>query len=329
MSPSRHAVIVAAILALLAVAAAAYFYWLYELRSSLPDGVDRTNGRIEAEQIEIASKIAGRVTEVLVREGDMVQAGDIIARMDSAQIEAQLRGAEAQVRQAAYTKAQAEAIVTQRASERELARQELERGRALHATGNFPTESLDKRRAAFETADALFKAASAALDQATAAVEAAEAHVAQIESLLADTVLTAPRSGRVQYRLANPGEVLGAGGRVVTLLDLTDVYMRVFLPARDAGRLAFGAEARLVLDPAPEYVVPATVSFVASEAQFTPKSVETQEERDSLMFRVKLKIPPELLKRYEVQVKTGVRGVAYVRVRSDAVWPDHLAVKLP
>jgi HlyD family secretion protein len=157
----------------------------------------------------------------------------------------------------------------------------------------------------------------------------AQAEIVRIESLIADTVLKAPVSGRVQYRLAQPGEVLAAGAPVLTLLDLTDVYMTVFLPASAAGPLALGSEARLILDPVPQYVIPATVSFVASEAQFTPKSVETAEERDKLMFRVKLSIAPALLKQYEKQVKTGVRGVAYVRVGQEAAWPDNLAVKLP
>ncbi|HVO14234.1 MAG TPA: HlyD family efflux transporter periplasmic adaptor subunit [Alphaproteobacteria bacterium] len=329
MFRTRPALAAAALLALLAIAVAGYVYWRHAATTRLPEGIAVTNGRIEAEQIEIATKIPGRVTEILVEEGDMVKAGDVIARLDSVQIEAQLRGAEAQLRQAEHAKAQADAVIVQRTSERDLARQEFERGRTLHATGNMPTEALDKRRSAFETAEAGYKAAAAALQQASAAVDAAAANVAQIKSVLADTVLTAPRSGRIQYRLANPGEVLAAGGRVATLLDLTDVYMTIFLPARDAGRLAFGAEARLILDPAPQYVIPATVSFVASEAQFTPKSVETSAERDSLMFRVKLKIAPELLKKYESQVKTGVRGIAYVRVRGDAVWPERLAVKLP
>ena len=232
MARRRLVLPAAASIALLAIAAAGYFYWQHELRNRLPDGIARTNGRIEAEQVEIATKIAGRVTEVLVNEGDMVKAGDVIARMDAVQIEAQLRGAEAQARQAAHVKAQAEAVVTQRTSERDLAKQEFERGKTLHATGNMPTEALDKRRSNFETAEAVNKAAAAALEQASAAVDAAQANVAQMKSLLADTVLTAPRDGRIQYRLANPGEVLPAGGRVATLLDLTDVYMTVFLPAR-------------------------------------------------------------------------------------------------
>lgn len=329
MFRTRPALAAAALLVLLAVGAAGYLYWRNAVNDRLPDGIVATNGRIEAEQIEIATKIPGRVTEIRVEEGDMVKAGEVVARLDSVQLEAQLRAAEAQLRQAQKAKDQTEHVLTQRTSERDLARQEYQRGRTLHASGNMPTETLDKRRSASETADAAWNAASAALEQATAAVEAAEANVAQTRSLLDDTVLTAPRAGRIQYRLANPGEVLAAGGRVATLLDLTDVYMTVFLPARDAGRLAFGAEARLVLDPAPQYVVPATVSFVAAEAQFTPKSVETSAERDSLMFRVKLKIAPELLKKYQNQVKTGVRGVAYVRVRGDAAWPERLAVKLP
>ena len=79
----------------------------------------------------------------------------------------------------------------------------------------------------------------------------------------------------------------------------------------------------------PGYVFPAKVTFVATEAQFTPKTVETAEEREKLMFRVKLTIAPELRKRYENQVKTGVRGIGYVRTERDAAWPDSLAVKLP
>ncbi|PIE08553.1 MAG: hypothetical protein CSA73_01515 [Rhodobacterales bacterium] len=151
----------------------------------------------------------------------------------------------------------------------------------------------------------------------------------RLSSTIDDAQLTASRAGRVQYVLAKPGEVIGAGGRVVTLTDLSDVYMTVFLPARDAGRLAVGAEARIILDPVPDYVIPATVTFVASTAQFTPKSVETEEERDQLMFRVKLTIAPELLAHYQDRAKAGIAGVGYVQVDGATPWPATLAVKLP
>ena len=162
-----------------------------------------------------------------------------------------------------------------------------------------------------------------------AAIEAAQASIERVEVDIADSTLKAPRGGRVLYRLAEPGEVLGAGGKVLTLLDLSDVYMVIFLPATEAGRVPLGAQARLVLDAAPEYVVPAEVSFVAPRAQFTPKQVETRSVRETLAFRVKVRIDPELLARYEDLVKTGVPGVAYVQVRPEAPWPEHLTPRLP
>lgn len=313
----------------LAVAAGAYYIWLQQSRSSLPQGIVQSNGRIEAEQVQIATKIAGRVVEIRADEGDMVEADTLLARMDDSELQAQLRGAKAQVDRAGHARMQAEAAIAQRESEQALAKQEYQRALILHDKGYFPTERLDQRRSELNVAEAGYRAALASLDDAAAAIEVSQAEVVRLESLITDTALKAPVRGRVQYRLAQPGEVLAAGAPVLTLLDLTDVYMTVFLPASAAGPLALGSEARLILDPVPQYVVPATVTFVASEAQFTPKSVETQEERDKLMFRVKLSIAPALLKQYENQVKTGVRGVAYVRVRQDAAWPDNLAVKLP
>ena len=138
-----------------------------------------------------------------------------------------------------------------------------------------------------------------------------------------------PRSGRVQYLIHRAGEVVDAGTRILTILDLNDVYMTIYLPAAQAGKLAIGDEARMILDPFPQYVVPATVSFVATEAQFTPKSVETAEEREKLIFRVKLQVDPKVLGKYHTEVKTGVRGLGFVRTDSNVPWPDDLVVKLP
>jgi HlyD family secretion protein len=115
----------------------------------------------------------------------------------------------------------------------------------------------------------------------------------------------------------------------LTLLDLTDVYMTVFLPTSEAGLLRLGGDGRLIFDAAPQYVVPATVTFVAPEAQFTPKYVETRLEREKLMFRVKLSIPAEILEGHANVVKSGVPGVAYVRLSEEAEWPPRLSVKLP
>jgi HlyD family secretion protein len=132
----------------------------------------------------------------------------------------------------------------------------------------------------------------------------------------------------VLYRLAEPGEVLAAGGKALTLIDLADVYMEIFLPSEQAAALKIGAEARFTVDYEPNRVGPGYVSFVAPEAQFTPKEVETRSEREKLMFRVKIQVPRELVLHYVERVKTGVRGVGYVKFKDTAVWPDWLQKNL-
>lgn len=297
--------------------------------NKLPPGVVRSNGRLEAEYVDVTSKLAGRLVEVNAVEGQMLRAGDVVAKLDSAEIEAQLRSAEAQIRRAERLRDQAQANVALRQSERNLAAQELQRTDALQQRGFATDQQRDQRRSQMTTADAALRAALAAVEEAKAAVDVAEAETARLRTVMKDTVLLAPRDGRVQYKLLHIGEVVAPGTKIVTMVDLSDIYMTLFLPAKDAGRLALGDEARLVLDPFPSYVVPARVSFVASEAQFTPKAVETAEEREKLVFRVKVAIPAELLKRYEEIAKTGIRGLAYLRTRPDAEWPKNLGIVLP
>jgi HlyD family secretion protein len=137
-----------------------------------------------------------------------------------------------------------------------------------------------------------------------------------------DAQLRAPLKARVQFRVAQPGELVA--GRVFNLIDLSDVYMTFFLPETVAGKIAIGTEVRIVLDAAKNVVIPAKVSFVADTAQFTPKSVETESERQKLMFRVKAKIDPTLLNKYIEQVKTGLPGVAYIKIDDQAAWPTFL-----
>ncbi len=295
----------------------------------LPAHVALANGRIEAEQVLVAAKYGGRIAQMLVQEGQTVEAGAIVARMDTAELEAQRSGAEAQIRRAENAGIAAQAAIAQRKSELLLAQQEHQRAAELNAKGYGTNQQLDLRRSQLHAAEAALRAANASLDESRASTDAARADLARIQAQLADAELKAPRRGRVEYKLVQGGEVVAAGAPVATLLDLSDVYMTVFLPARVAGRLGIGDEARLQLDPAPEYMLPASVSFVAAEAQFTPKAVETSDEREKLMFRVKLRISPQILKQYESQVKVGIRGVGYVRSDGNTAWPAELAVKLP
>jgi HlyD family secretion protein len=179
-------------------------------------------------------------------------------------------------------------------------------------------------------------ASQAAIEAARAQVSGAEssvlmslATISRIEADIADSRLKAPRDGRVEYRIAEPGEVLAGGGKVLNLIDLNDVYMTFFLPEKVAGKVALGSEVRVVLDAAPQYVIPAKVSYVASVAQFTPKTVETASEREKLMFRVKAHFPRELLNKHLEVVKTGIPGVAWLKLDAQVQWPESLAVKVP
>jgi HlyD family secretion protein len=297
--------------------------------ATLPEGIVKTNGRIEATQVDVSAKYAGRLATLTVNEGDEVTAGQVVARISSPEYEAQLRGARAQVLRAKQALAEAEALIAQRKAEQILAKTDLERGQPLVEKGFLTKQTFDQRVAKADATEAALRAAEAQRESAQYAIQSAQAEVERIEAILVDLVLVSPRDGRVQYRLARAGEVVAAGQRILTILDLNDVYMTIYLPAAQAGLLQLGDEARMVLDPVPQYVVPATISFVATDAQFTPKSVETAEEREKLMFRVKLQVDPKVLAKYHKDVKTGVRGMGFVRTRPAVAWPPDLAVKLP
>ena len=343
-------------IAVILVAGGAYA-WKQWQASHVDLGLASGNGRIEATEIDVATKLGGRVEEILVSEGSFVKSGEPLARMQILSLQAQqkeaLAGKDRAVHTVAAAKAQvalresdhaaALAQVAQRESELDNAQRRLARSETLTKEGASSAQELDDDRARVRGAQAALKATQAQAAAAKAAIAAAQAEVTGSDSSVAaamatvqridvelqDSTLTAPRDGRVQFRLAQPGEVLGAGGKVLNLVDLSDVYMSFFLPETVAGRIALGSDVRIVLDAAPNMVIPAKVSFVSATAQFNPKTVETASERQKLMFRIKARIDPELLQKHLNQVKTGLPGQAYVLAEPGAQWPAHLQVKLP
>ena len=312
------------IVALIAAAAIAWFVWKKSHASNLPPGIAFGNGRIEATEVDVATKQQGRVEAVEVQEGDMVKAGQLLARMDSAVLEAQLHEAEADKLKAETDRAVNIAIVGQRENELDLAGKVLKRSQQLFQQKAIDQNSLDKDSASEQTARAIVTAAKAQVQSAEAAIASAASKIDKVKADIADTILKSPRNGRVEYRLVEPGEVIPAGGNVVTLLDVLDVYMTFFLPTNQAGKVAVGTDARIILDVRPDLAIPAKVSFVSPTAQFTPKEVETRSEREKLMFRVKVRIDPELLKPFAERIKTGVPGVGYVKLDSSVPWPEWL-----
>lgn len=312
---------------LLAVLTAAIAVYLYQHRAlELPAGLATGNGRLEATEVDVASKIAGRLREVLPHEGDMVAAGAVVARLDADDLRAQVRAAEAQVEQARKAVEQTQAGMRKSKSDVSLAGKTLKRSEELVNKGFISRNKLDTDQTGMEGAMAGVAEARGRIGEADAAVAAAEAKRDALLVTLADSELKAPISGRVLYRLAEPGEVLAAGGKALTLLDLTDMSMTIYLPTDRAGRVALGSAARIVLDALPEQVIPAHVSFVAPKAQFTPREVETRSEREKLMFRIKVKADPAWLAAHRDLAKGGMPGVAWVRLDPDVAWPAKLTI---
>ena len=364
---------------LVVVGVLAYKYWESK-QSNLPAGIASGNGRIEAKLSDASAKEPLRVKEVLVDEGDLVRPGQVLVRLDTVTLDAELSkneaavgaareefaaatsaiaaaradiaAANADVTGAKADVASANAVIEQQQSEIRLAQTEADRQRRMLAENATSKALFDVRQTALETAKSSLKdlqaradaaqarvaaarakegAAQAKADDAQARADAAKqqigvalAQVGVTKSRIKDATLISPVTGRVLYRLVEPGEVLGPGGKALTLVDLSDVYMEIFLPSTQAAQLKTGAPARITVDYEPNSSAAAYVSFVSPEAQFTPKQVETKSEREKLMFRVKIQVPPELVEHYVERIKTGVRGVGYVKVSPNATWPDWL-----
>jgi HlyD family secretion protein len=314
------------IIAGVVVAAGAFigvFIWIKK-KNALPEGIVAGNGRLEAKLVDVAAKEPLRVKEVLVDEGSMVKPGDVLARLDTVTLEASLAEADANVQAAEERLAVARASIVKQKSEIDLADVEEARSRNLVKEGAGSQRELDVRRTTTETTRATLRESQAMLATAKERVEAARASARAVQTRIDDATLTSPITGRVLYRLAEAGEVLAPGGKALTLVNLEDVYMEIFLPSQEAGRLKMGAEGRITVDYDPDHAIPGYVSFVSPEAQFTPKQVETRSEREKLMFRVKIQVPKELASQYVDRIKTGVRGVGYVKVDDSAVWPARL-----
>lgn len=311
------------VVVLLGAAGVGYHVWK-QAHPPLPVGISVGNGRIEADEIDIDTKFAGRVAQLLADIGDTVAPGQVVARMDTRDIEQSLSKAEAQAGQAQRAIDEAQANLNQQETTKKLAEQEMDRTRQLLKNGWTTKEIADQRQQQLDAAVAAVIAAQARILQAQHALEAAQHDAGFYKVQIADNTLVAPKPGRIQYRLTNIGEVLPAGGKVFTVLDVSYVYMDVYLPTTEAGRVKVGADARIVLDAYAGHPIPAKVSFVASQAQFTPKTVETQTERDKLMFRIRVRIDEARLLAHVDAVRGGLPGVTYVRWDPSVAWPTNL-----
>jgi len=318
------------ILAGAAVAIVAFIGIKYAIkkRNALPEGIASGNGRIEGKLVDVSAREPLRVKEILVDEGALVKPGQVLVKMDPVTLESQLAEANAAVQAAEERLAVSKANITKQKSEIDLAGVEAARSQRLVEQGAGSQRELDVRKTKVETTKATLGEAEAMLATSEQQVEVARKNAATIQTRIDDATLRSPVTGRVLYRLVEPGEVLAAGGKALTLVNLDDIYMEIFLPSEQAAAVKVGAEGRVTVDYDPRAIA-GQVSFVSPEAQFTPKQVETKSEREKLMFRVKIQLPREIVGQYIERIKTGVRGVGYVKVKDSAVWPARLQNLVP
>jgi HlyD family secretion protein len=300
-----------AVVAVVVIAAVAG--WL-ALRGGDGAGEIDASGTVEATDADLGFNAPGRVAEVMVREGDRVRKGDVLGRLEASEIEARRAAAEAQLEAARAALAEmeagarseevAQARAAVRAAEQQLedARRDLERARTLHEGGAISQEALDKAGTRFEVAGAQLEQARQRLRALEAgprrervraqraAVQAAEAAVRQATAALDYTVVTAPFDGRVTTRHRDPGETVQPGQPVVTLLDPNDRWVRIYVAEDRIGAVRIGQPAVITSDTYPDRTYDGRVVFIAREAEFTPRNVQTKEDRVKLVYAVRVEI---------------------------------------
>lgn len=362
-NPVRRYVVLGLTLALLASGYVAYEYSTE--RGRLPDGLIQANGRVEGDDVTVSSKAAGRIVAVEVREGQAVETGQILVRLDddqlrlrvdqanavSAMLESQIASAKlaidllkrelplavdaarAGVGRAAAGVAAAEAA-------EKMARRDVDRAAELVAKGFTSSQHSERTQLALEAALSEVTAARAAdlqgrkqLAQAELGSERirvkaadlltlqeqlkqAQATLAEAQSLLTDRTLRAPASGVVTTRMREPGEVVAAGAPVLELIDLDLLYLKVYVPEAQIGKLRLGLPAKVHTDAFPDQSYDATVRHIAARAEFTPKEVQTPDERVKLVYAVKL----QLNANPDHRLTPGLPADAVIRWKEGVAW---------
>lgn len=333
--------------------------------SALPDGLIQANGRIEGDRITVASKLPGRIAALKVRDGETVSAGQVLALLESDQIDAKVNQAqavvtaiEAQIRaartglgalgkQVPLENATADTVVAQakamqgkaQAASNQAAR-DAKRMEELAARGSVPQQRAELAQLAAVAAQADVAVADQALARAgqtaqearlggdrlraktdelmalTAQLSQARASVAEAEAVRADLTVKAPSAGIVATRVRHTGEVIAAGSPILELLDLDRLYLKVYVPESSLGKLKLKLPAQIYVDGLPDQAFAAKISYIASRAEFTPKEVQTVNERVKLTYAVQL----DLVANPGHSLMAGMPADAVIRWKEGTPW---------
>jgi HlyD family secretion protein len=234
------------------------------------------SGMIEVEEVQVASKIGGQISSLRVDEGSRVEAGDTLAVLDHRELDAQEKVAQAGLAVAEQT------LKEVQARKKDLAKN-LERMRNLHATGDIPDKDWDNIETQYEVL-------GTQEDKAQAGLKAARAQIELVQTQLANARLLSPIGGVVLARNYEPGELAFPGAPILKIGNLKSAWLKIYVPERQMGRVRLGAPATVSADAYPRQKFAGKVTWIAREAEFTPKNIQVKEERSQLVFAVKIAI---------------------------------------
>lgn len=306
---NKRRIIIPAVIVLAAVV-----LWLGLFRGPGTGGALVVSGTVEATEAQLGFTVPGRIEEIAVREGDLAKAGEELAHLDRSEARARCDQARAQLEAARALLAELETgtrpeeLAQARAArdaaleKRDDAKRDAERARKLFDGGAISKEAYDKAQTAFEVAQNQYTQAEELwrqletgprqerIEAQRAAVAQAEASVKAARAVLSYMVITAPFDGLVSVRHREPGETVGAGGPILTLQNREDRWVRIFVPEQRIGAVHHGSPATITTDTYRDKTYSGVVRYIASEAEFTPKTVQTTEERVRLVYSVKVEI---------------------------------------
>lgn len=306
---------------MLSLAAVSYALFLWLSPPTLPEGLLYGNGRIEATEVTVSAEVAARVLDSALVEGRVVQADEVLVRLDTTDLTTRLKQAEANALAAQSARADIGRQLDTARHHLTTAQTDLARYRKLGATGNVSEQLVERAENQQREAQGQVEALMARQEQTAAQQEAASREVELLRSQLGKAVIRAPAAGTVLTKGIEVGELAAPGRTVAVIADLTRIEIKVYLPESEIGKIKLGDPARVRVDAFPERFFDARVARVDPRAQFTPKDIHMPDERARLVFGVVLAVDNP-----DGYLKPGMPADAWLRWQPDAPWPQKLVV---
>lgn len=302
------------------VLAGVSFFAYKKISNKSSDVILKGNGRIEGREVSVATKFSGRIVELNADEGDYVKKGDLLAVIDSRSLEADIEAQKAKAEEVQKQIIATEADIKGTKSDINFFKKEVERSKTLMKQSFSSQLELDTNTNNLEKAEAKLTNLEASKKALQASYKSLQASIKSQEVDLSDMKIYSPVDGVILYKLVEDGEMLANNGKLFIMYNPDDLYMTVYMPSEKAGQVKLGEPAIIRLDAYPNKNFNAKVTFVADNAEFTPKEVETQQERQKLVFRVKLTLDDNSSR----EAKPGMPGDGYIKLDKNAPWPTNL-----